>query len=229
MSGFIKMFRSYWVRDASFISLFVMLLVVTFILPAFMAEKEGLSTLHTMLLIIYFVGIWSADNRALIILSTALFLIQLILMIIRYGELGGPFPALEYIFGSLNIVVFCLINFRLLFRDAQINFERVLGAVNVYLLIALWGAFMFELIAILHGSALEGNVDIAGDDYDFAQYIYFSLVSLTTVGFGDIFPANHTARMLSVFLSSIGILFPAVIIARLVSASVTGYKKEEQN
>lgn len=42
-------------------------------------------------------------------------------------------------------------------------------------------------------------------------------MSLTTVGYGDIYPDGMAARMLSVMLSAVGILYPAVVIARLVS------------
>jgi len=60
---------------------------------------------------------------------------------------------------------------------------------------------------------------LQGLDEDFASYIYFSLVSLTTVGFGDLYPTQIMAKMLSVFLSTIGILYPAVVIAKLVASS----------
>lgn len=122
---------------------------------------------------------------------------------------------------ALNTLAFIYNNFKLLFRDEEFNFERVLGAVNVYLLIALLGAFLFELIQLFFDSSIKGEVVLVGTDRDFAEYIYFSFVSLTTVGFGEIFPANQSARMLSVFLSTIGILFPAIVIARLVSLGKT--------
>jgi hypothetical protein len=47
--------------------------------------------------------------------------------------------------------------------------------------------------------------------------VYYSLVSLTTVGYGDIYPDGMAARMLSVMLSAVGILYPAVVISRLIS------------
>jgi len=173
------------------------------------------------------VGIWSAQSKTELIISAALFSTHVLLKLIRFGDSDWEFPVLERIVASLNVLVFIFINFRLLFRDNQINFERILGAVNVYLLVALLGAFLYELIHLTVGSSLEGNIEINNKDTDYVNFIYFSLVSLTTVGYGDIFPANHAARMLSVFLSTMGILFPAVIIARLVSASSDkGSKKD---
>jgi hypothetical protein len=106
-----------------------------------------------------------------------------------------------------------------LFRDDKYNYYRIVGAINVYLLFALLGAFLLDLIQHTFGSSIQGPVTLQGNTSDFISYIYFSLTSLTTVGFGDFLPANTATRSLSVFLSAVGMLFPAVVIARLVSAN----------
>jgi hypothetical protein len=103
-----------------------------------------------------------------------------------------------------------------LFRDEVVNAYRIIGAINIYLLLALMGALTFEIIHATTGTSLGGNVSLSGSDSDYVHFIYFSLTSLTTVGFGDIYAVNTSARMLSTFLSTLGILFPAVVIARLV-------------
>jgi hypothetical protein len=117
------------------------------------------------------------------------------------------------------MLVFIFLNIRLLFRDREVNIYRVIGAINVYLLVAILGAFVFEIIQLITGSGIAGVTDLNGVDEDYPQYIYFSLVSLTTVGFGDIYPTHIMSKMLSVFLSTVGILYPAVVIARLVGAN----------
>ncbi|MGB8240130.1 MAG: potassium channel family protein, partial [Azonexus sp.] len=108
------------------------------------------------------------------------------------------------------------INLQLLFRDRIVNTYRIVGAVNVYLLFALMGALALEVIHAATGVSLGGNVVLSGKDDDYIHFIYFSLVSLTTVGFGDIYAVSTSARMLATFLSTMGILFPAIVIARLV-------------
>jgi voltage-gated potassium channel Kch len=66
------------------------------------------------------------------------------------------------------------------------------------------------------GMSLGGNVVLTGTDNDYAHFIYFSLASLTTVGYGDIYAVSPSARMLAVFLSTLGVMFPAIVIARMV-------------
>jgi len=138
------------------------------------------------------------------------------------------FYLLERVFGVINMSVFIYLNFRLLFRNYEVNLYRVIGAINVYLLLAILGAFGFEVIHILVGSSIEAvgetqdsSVKFLGIEAEYSSYIYFSLVSLTTVGFGDMLPVNVLSKMLASFLSTIGILYPAVVIAKLVGSSTS--------
>jgi hypothetical protein len=218
MKNIIKRFRSYWIQDVSFITLLLMMSFTIFILPVLIdMQLASMHLLNVMLLSIFFVGIWSAHSSRLIYISTIFFVLSLLLKLIRFSVLPLEFVFLERIVASINVLIFITINFNLLFRDNQFNFERILGAINVYLLFALLGAFLFEIISLTIGNSITGSIVLTGADEDFEHYIYFSLVSLTTVGFGDVIPANQASRMLSVALSALGILYPAVVIARLVS------------
>jgi len=177
MKNLIKSFRSYWIQDVSFITLLVMLVFTIFVLPA-MIEMEfaTINLLNVMLLAIFFVGIWSANSQKLIYISTIFFLVSLLLKLIRFSLLPLEFVILERVVASINVLIFITINFNLLFRDKQFNFERVLGAVNVYLLFALLGAFLLEIISLTIGPAISGDIVLTGADEDFTQYIYFILV-----------------------------------------------------
>lgn len=173
----------------------------------------------------FFIGIFSTDKKYWILTTSLLFSFHLLLKIIRFTNNPYDFYLFENILASLNIMVFILINFKLLFRDNKVGFYRMVGAVNVYLLIGLLGGHLFEIIHQLFGSSLEGCAPILGSDADFATFIYFSFASMTTVGFGDVYAVNTAARMLAVFLSALGMLYPAIIIARLVAvASMQGEK-----
>ena len=128
---------------------------------------------------------------------------------------------LENVVGIANALVFVFINLRLLFRDQSVNAYRIVGAVNVYLLLALMGALTLEVIHAATGVSMGGNVVLSGTDDDYVHFIYFSLASLTTVGFGDIYAVSTSAKMLATFTSTLGVLFPAIVIARLVGLAAS--------
>jgi len=217
MRNLIRQLQAYWLADASFVTLLLMLITAVFILPVLMeVSSHGLHLFNILLLSVFFSGIFSTRRMGLIAVSAILFGVHLTLRLIRFGDNPYSFYVVENVIGVANILVFIFINYRLLFRDEVVNAYRIIGAVNIYLLLALMGALTFEIIHVTTGTSVGGNVVLNGSDSDYVHFIYFSLSSLTTVGFGDIYAVNTSARMLATFLSTLGILFPAVVIARLV-------------
>jgi hypothetical protein len=217
MRTLIRRLQSYWLADASFVTLLVVLIAAVFILPVIMeVTTRGVLLFNVLLLSVFFSGIFSTRSVGLISISASLFSIHLALRIIRFGENPYSFFVLENVVAIANTLVFIYINFRLLFRDQIVNAYRIVGAVNVYLLLALMGALTFEIIHAIAGASIGGNVVLDGTDKDYVHFIYFSLASLTTVGFGDIYAVSTPAKMLATFLSTLGMLFPAIVIARLI-------------
>lgn len=214
--------QSYWLADASFVTLLVMLIAVVFVLPIVMeVSSQGVLLFNILILSVFFSGIFSTHKVGLISLSATLFAIHLALRIVRFGENPYAFYVEENLIAIANTLVFIFINLRLLFRDQSVNSYRIIGAVNVYLLMALMGALAFEVIHALTGASIGGSVTLKGTEDDYVHFIYFSLAALTTVGFGDIVAVNTPAKMLATFLSTLGILFPAIVIARLVGLAST--------
>jgi len=68
-------------------------------------------------------------------------------------------------------------------------------------------------VAALHPGAFASNVSLQQD----RSFVYFSFVTLTTVGFGDVTPVHSTARSLVVLEALTGQLYPAVLLARIVT------------
>jgi hypothetical protein len=219
--------QSYWLADVSFVTLLVMLLAAVFVLPVIMeVGSHGVLLFNILLMCVFFSGIFSTRKAGLVSLSAILFGTHLALRIFRYGENPYAFFVEENVLAIANVLVFIFINLRLLFRDQSVNSYRIIGAVNVYLLLALMGALALEVIHALTGASIAGNLQLKGTDDDYVHFIYFSLAALTTVGFGDIYAVNTPAKMFATFLSTLGILFPAIVIARLVGLASAGRHKD---
>jgi Ion channel len=113
------------------------------------------------------------------------------------------------------------------FRAGPVNSYRVQGAIAVYLLFGAGWAHAYHLTAILHpGSfnAPSGNMSTPLD------WTYFSFVTLSTLGYGDITPVHPIARVLAAGEALAGQLYLAVLIARLVAMEVVSWQsKTNQN
>ena len=217
--------NDYLVNDLSFVALLFILIFIVFVLPVLIELGHlDMFFVNLVFIFLFFTGIWSCNNRFLVVLTSFLFIAQVTLKLLRIGEIQQDIYLFERVVGILNMGVFIFLNIRLLFRNQEVNLYRIIGAINVYLLVAITGAFGFEIIHLTVGTSIENlnqslsSRPISGVEEDFAGHLYFSLVSLTTVGFGDYTPVNILSKMLAVFLSTIGILYPAVVIARLVGA-----------
>ena len=112
---------------------------------------------------------------------------------------------------ALNLLVLSLVLVQI-YKADRVDAEILSGALAVYLLMAMTWALLYFLIESLD----PGSFKIP-DGNDFPGFLYFSLTTLTTLGYGDITPATTLTRSWAVLEAVIGVLYSAVMIARLVS------------
>jgi hypothetical protein len=102
-----------------------------------------------------------------------------------------------------------------------INFDRIQGAVAVYLLIGLMWAQAYDFLQILAPGGFKLPSGIAGEGARSWTFLYFSFSTLTTLGYGDILPVHPAARSLAMVEALLGQLYPAICIAGLVSLHIS--------
>ena len=110
---------------------------------------------------------------------------------------------------------------RNVFGAGQVNYHRVIGAVLLYLLIAVAFVALFTLVGLSVPSAFNGFV-LEDTPAIASTLIYFSFVTLTSTGYGEIVPVHPVARSLCNIESIIGQLYPATLLARLVTLELEG-------
>ena len=100
-----------------------------------------------------------------------------------------------------------------LFQRKEIDLNIVFGALSGYIIIGLIGCFMMRSLNILYPDAYTFSTNESLKYYD---YIYYSFVNLTTLGFGDILPKKDVAKGLTVIHTLVGQLYMSVIVAIMV-------------
>ena len=116
-----------------------------------------------------------------------------------------------------------------LFRQREVTTNMIFGAIVTYLLAAVAFAYLFEILELLQPGSFSGIPDYASAQELGDALLYFSLVSLTTVGYGDIAPVFGVARPLAVLEGVFGTLYLAVMIARLVGLHIAAGMRGEEN
>jgi hypothetical protein len=110
---------------------------------------------------------------------------------------------------------------RAVFRRGRVTYHRIVGAVLLYLLIAVCFATLFAFIGLsipnaFRGVVFEDNATLA------SEVFYLSFATLTTTGYGDVVPVHPLARSLCNVEAVIGQLYPATLLARLVTLELRG-------
>jgi hypothetical protein len=106
---------------------------------------------------------------------------------------------------------------RAVFAPGKVNLHRIVGAILLYLDIGLIFVALFCFIALLEPSAFTGLQPLSDNLAVAGNLIYFSFVTLTSVGYGDIVPLHPFARGIANIEAIIGQLYPATLLARLVT------------
>ena len=116
-------------------------------------------------------------------------------------------------FGLVSVGLFTYLG-----RTGQITSGRLYVSVSLYFLLVLgWFALYTFLNAIQPGSFAESGATLTGRIAP-SKILYFSLATLTTLGYGDIIPVRPAARMFASLEAAAGVLYIAITVARLVAA-----------
>jgi hypothetical protein len=124
-----------------------------------------------------------------------------------------------FLSSAMVFIVFIIFQMiRFILRAPRVDVEVLCAGISTYLLLGLLWAFAYMLVANTVSNAFffDGHIESAIDMTGFIS-VYFSFVTLTTVGYGDIVPNCGIARMLAATEAMTGTLFVAILISRLVS------------
>ena len=110
----------------------------------------------------------------------------------------------------------------------EITGNKIVGAVCIFILLGLIWAMMYLLLLELDPNTLN---NVADDKWynNFAFVVYFSFVTLTTLGYGDISPALPIARFLAYSEAMMGQFYIAVMVASLVGVRIANLSASKQH
>ena len=108
------------------------------------------------------------------------------------------------------------------FRAGRVTLDAIFASVVAYQLIGLFFAQVYTLLVVLNPDALHlpDNIPASTENFQL-EMIYFSFVTLATLGYGDILPDTSLARSISIIEAIVGQFYVAVVVAVLVSSFVS--------
>lgn len=195
------------------------LVLMLFISP-FVENVQGGDLVEAVLLsIVLFASALAASDRRSTLIWGAVLVIPALVGKWANHFLPDAAPAEIFLVSGLLFVAFVTVQLlRYIARAPRVDTQVLCAGVSTYLMLGLLWAFAFILLdRIVPGSFAFTLSSQAGRELKGFAAIYFSFITLCTVGYGDIVPVSGPARMLAMMEGMTGVLYIAVLVARLVS------------
>lgn len=201
------------------IVLLVCLLALIILFPLF---KERDSLVRDLLLTaIFFSGIFSLDfsTKSLKILLPLGTATAATTWLGHFVENDGVF-LVDFITTFLFLAAIVVLMIRHIARSQNVTPTIILSSINGYLLIGVLSAVLLAVSDVVHryvfSSGSQAIIFPGQSVPQFNDYLYFSFVTLTTLGYGDVTPVSHLARSMTMLIAITGQLYMTILIAMLV-------------
>ncbi|MGE5201518.1 MAG: ion channel [Acidobacteriota bacterium] len=161
-----------------------------------------------------------ASHRGALVLTLLAAVVGLVADAFRY-EWPSDFSTFAFLLVVLAFLfVLTGVIGRVVFGSGRVSAHRIQGAVVIYLHMAVIFTYLQAVVLFFAPGAL-GDGLTATDPAVGARLLYFSFTTLTTVGYGDIVPVHPFARSLANLEAIVGQLYPATLLARLVTLEIS--------
>jgi hypothetical protein len=194
-------------------------LILWFVLSPFLEGLIRLSILFDLFVtFILLSGILAVIQKKSVFIFGLIF--ALFTIILRWSTHLLDISSMEVVNNILSIlfmgfIVGIILSY--LFKEEEITSDVIMGAICGYFLIGLLWNSVYALLETLEPSSFQvSQAHVAGGP----DFIYYSFVTLTTLGFGDITPISKPAQSLSLLEAVMGQLYLAILVARLIGIHI---------
>jgi hypothetical protein len=230
MRSLIRKNFAFWTQERSLTALLIYLLISVLIwLP--LSENEPWQEMiqDVVFNLILIAGCFSVvTNQST---RVVLYLLALNAFVFRLLEFLNPHPVVMQLELVMSMGFYSLLGIlvmKYVLQDEESTAYRIQGAIIVYIVFGIFCALIYHSIYLQDVTALRFTT-IDAKDVSFAHMLYFGFTVQTTVGPGDIFAVSPWTKSIVIFQSMFGMLYPVVIIARLVTLEIEHAKHRIRN
>jgi hypothetical protein len=196
------------------------LLLISPISSIYDQQDNVITPVFTVIVVLVIIG--TAERREMIWLLLGLTLVWSVIAIVTDGSglFAGVSLLAPILFLFVLLAIFVLLA-RWMWRAANINAEVLCAAICGYLLLGIFWAVLYSVLIAVRHEWFPGHpgafISNTSPEMHPGDLIYFSYMTLTTTGYGDIVPRGSEVRMFAVMEAMVGLFYNTIIIARFVS------------
>lgn len=206
--------------------------VMFFVLPLVSAEQKVLDKLLNGFSILVVISCMRAVivSRGMLIFIISLGVLNVVFSSIHYIDPVQHKPRLMLEI-SLRLLYYGIVFFSIMrhvLRREKITTDTICGAISAYLIIGIMWALIYALFYLGNPDSFSLPAEMVSEQAWGVWTLYFSFVSLTTLGYGDITPLTPAAQTYAFLEAACGQIFLTVLIARLVALQIIHGNKADQ-
>jgi hypothetical protein len=203
-----------------FFLLFLFLLAVLLLYPYADSSRFGFYALRVVGSAVIVISVYAISLRRSVLIFALILAVPALVQRFRLPEpTASTFSIINITLSFVFDVYVVVVIFRRVFAREQASSETVFGALCIYLLVGFSFASMYGMVAVLQPQAFyldpHTNLHTVANRFDF---IYYSYGTMTSLGAAGITPVSAQARSLTVVEAILGVLYLAVLVARLIGA-----------
>lgn len=209
-----RLLRSFMSADSY--GLVVVMIVVTYVMAVVFSERWG----ATILVFVQIGTVWlalrtSRARRGLLVAANVLFAAAAAGAVVNlFTDAESGLSGIVFVAASLLYVVAPAAIVRHVAYRPEVDQETMLGALAAYLLIGMAFAFAYRSVGAIETAPFFG----ADGEGTMSQDLFFSFVTLTTTGYGNLVPAGNPGQSMAVLEALLGQLFLVTAVGKIVTA-----------
>jgi hypothetical protein len=197
----------------------LVLILITYCLSVSLTQEWQRSVVLFVQIATVWLALRVSDARRIVRLlaSVVLAVAGVIAVMNLVGVRGDATTAIIFLTSSLLYLIAPMSILRAIVSKREVDQETVLGAIDAYLLLGMFFAFVYQALGVLWPPFFEGGAD-APVAQSVAQSLFFSFTTLTTTGYGNLVPAGNPGQSIAVMEMLIGQLFLVTAVAKVINA-----------
>lgn len=167
------------------------------------------------------IGVRSLKGAGRIFLAGMLFAVAGVVLSMASAQLDSAAVQFASLFALIGFLLVAITHtLRQVAFGTEVNANRLVGAVCVYLLLGVIWALAYSVLALATPGSFAGFEAWTHRGWD-SEWLYFSFVTMTTLGYGDLLPISASARAMAYIQAIVGQFYIAILVAGLVGAYIS--------
>lgn len=216
-------------RSTMLLAALVLLLLVAPFLHVLVPGRILERTLVTFLFVAMLLSaIWAVSRTRATVIIAALLGAPAIVLQVMHLALASDGVGIAMQLFTIAFLAYAIVTIlRVVFTDQRVTYNTIAASLCVYLLLGVLWAAVYSVLELIEPDSFSlpavdaGSSPSADSPAEFSHYaLYYSLVTMTTLGYGDIAPRTPPARIFAAMQAVMGQIYLAVLVARLVGLHI---------